>query len=252
MMRYSNNDRLSNDLTRMGYQNNNDRGLESLQRKKQTLESKHLLPGMNTEPFNNTSRPINPFKDILPNQQHFERNVEKIDTDLAMKQKDAFDKKDKMIQSMTTEISQLKNSLQEVILKDKEIQELKNKNTLLNSDLQKTSGDTQKIKDLEMEVKFVKKKLDEEYLISSEVKTLKKEIESVKTENNTLRKKILELNQRTNLFKLKKIIHKHTECDLNKLNKILEDNDITEDSFILNDINEKLIKKVIGLMDIKS
>ena len=32
MMRYSNNDRLSNDLTRMGYQNNNDRGLESLQR----------------------------------------------------------------------------------------------------------------------------------------------------------------------------------------------------------------------------
>ena len=105
----------------MGYQNNNDRGLESLQRKKQTLESKHLLPGMNTEPFNNTSRPINPFKDILPNQQHFERNVEKIDTDLAMKQKDAFDKKDKMIQSMTTEISQLKNSLQEVILKDKEI-----------------------------------------------------------------------------------------------------------------------------------
>ena len=95
-------------------------------------------------------------------------------------------------------------------------------------------------------------KLDEEYLISSEVKTLKKEIESVKTENNTLRKKILELNQRTNLFKLKKIIHKHTECDLNKLNKILEDNDITEDSFILNDINEKLIKKVIGLMDIKS
>ena len=41
------------------------------------------------------------------------------------------------------------------------------------------------------------------------VKYLKKEIESVKTENNTLRKKILELNQKTNLFKLKKIIHRH-------------------------------------------
>ena len=55
----------------------------------------------------------------------------------------------------------------------------------------------------------------------------------------------------TNLFKLKKIIHKHTDCDLHELNKILEENDITEDSFILNDINEKLIKKVIGLMNKK-
>ena len=251
MMRYSNNERLSNDLTRMAYQNTDDKALESLNRKKQTLESKHLLPQINSEPFNNTSRTINPFKDIFPNQKQYQRNVEKIDTDLAMQQKDTSDRKDKTIDSMNSEINKLKNSLQEVIIKDKEIQELKNKITLLNKDLQESSGNLQKIKDLEMENKFIKKKLDEEYLISSEVKSMKKEVETIKEENTALRKKMLELNQRTNLFKLKKIIHKHTDCELDELNKILKENDITEDSFILNNINEKLIKKVIGLMNKK-
>ena len=56
------------------------------------------------------------------------------------------------------------------------------------------------------------------------------------------------MNQKTNLFKLKKIIHKHTKCDLEELNKLLEENDITEDSFILNDINEQLIKRVLELL----
>ena len=48
-----------------------------------------------------------------------------------------------------------------------------------------------------------------------------------------------------------KIIHKHTNCDLDELNKILRENDITEESFILNDINSELIKKVLGLMNKK-
>ena len=100
-----------------------------------------------------------------------------------------------------------------------------------------------------MEIKFIKNKLEEEYLISSEVKTMKKSVESIKIENVSLRKKLLELNQKTNLFKLKKIIVKHSKCELDKLNTVLEENDITEDSFILNDINEKLIKKVIGLLN---
>ena len=160
MMKYSNNDRLSNDLTRMAYQNNDDKLFENLSRKKQTLESKHLLPQVNSEPFNNTSKPINPFKDIFPNQKQYERNVEKIDNDLDMKQKDIVDRKDKTIDSMNSEINKLKNSLQEVIIKDKEIQELKNKIVILNKDLQEKSGESQKIKDLEMELKFVKKKLD--------------------------------------------------------------------------------------------
>ena len=251
MMKYSNNDRLSNDLTRMAYQNNDDKLFENLSRKKQTLESKHLLPQVNSEPFNNTSKPINPFKDIFPNQKQYQRNVEKIDNDLDMRQKDIVDRKDKTIDSMNSEINKLKNSLQEVIIKDKEIQELKNKIVILNKDLQEKNGESQKIKDLEMELKFVKKKLDEEYLISSEVKSMKKEVQSIKTENTSLRKKMLELNQSTNLFKLKKIIHKHTNCDLDDLNKILRENDITEDSFILNDINSELIKKVLGLMNKK-
>ena len=63
---------------------------------------------------------------------------------------------------------------------------------------------------------------------------------------------MLQINQSTNLFKLKKIIVKHTKCDLDKLNKVLEENNITEDSFILNDINESLIKKVIGFLNKKS
>ena len=56
------------------------------------------------------------------------------------------------------------------------------------------------------------------------------------------------MNQEKNLFKLKKIIVKHTKCDLDKLTKILEENNITEESFILNDINEELIKKVMGFL----
>ena len=53
-----------------------------------------------------------------------------------------------------------------------------------------------------MELKFVKKKLDDEYLISSEVKSTKRDIEKIKSENNLLRKNLLEMNQKTNLFKL--------------------------------------------------
>ena len=173
-----------------------------------------------------------------------------------MQQKEIFDRKDATIESMKSEINQLKTNLQEVILKDKEIQELKNKITLLNKDLQENSGNLQKIKDLEMEVKFVKTKLDEEYLISSGVKTMKKEvenikqdIENIKKENNDLRKKMLQINQGKNLFKLKKIIVKHTKCEVDILNTVLEENNITEDSFILNDINEELIKKVIELLN---
>ena len=98
----------------------------------------------------------------------------------------------------------------------------------------------------------LQKKLDEEYLRSSEVTIARKELEKIKEENNSLRKKMLQMNQEKNLFKLKKIIVKHTKCDLDKLTKILEENNITEkNSFILNDINEELIKKVMGLINKK-
>jgi len=249
MKQYTNNDRINNDLTRLAYNNNdnfnNPGGYRDLNN---TLDSRHLLPQVNSEPFNNTSKPINPFKDIFPNQKQFKRSIEKIDNDVNIAQNNLFNEKDKTIDSMNTEINQLKNNLQEVIKKDKEIQELKNKLTLLNKDLQEKSGESQKIKELEMELKFVKKKLDDEYLISSEVKTMKKEVDNIKKENELIRKKLLEMNQKTNLFKLKKIIHKHTKCDLEELNKLLEGNDITEDSFILNGINEELIKRVLELL----
>lgn len=244
MMRYSNTDNITNDLTRIAYKNND---LDMKQ--SNTLLANELLPLNNDREFFNTSNKINPFKNILPNQQQFNRSVEKIDTNSFMKHKDIFDKKEKTIHSLNEEVNKLKNSLNEVILKDKEIQELKNKNVLINKELQERSGDLQKIKDLEMELKFIKKKLDDEYLISSEVKTIKKDIESIKKENTELRKNILKLNQEKNLFKLKKIIHKHTNCDLEKLNDILKENNITEDSFILNNLNDTLIKKVIKLLN---
>ena len=79
MKRYSNNDRLNNDLTRLAYKNNDNfheyKDLNS-------LDAQHLLPQINSEPFNNNSKPINPFKDILPNQKQFKRNMEKIDNDI--------------------------------------------------------------------------------------------------------------------------------------------------------------------------
>lgn len=249
MKKYSNNDRITNDLTRMAYKNNDFNNPGSYRDLNNTLDARHLLPQVNTEPFNNTSKPINPFKDIIPNEKQFSRNVEKIDNDLNIARNNLFTQKDKTINDMNSEINKLKNNLQEVIKKDKEIQELKNKLTLINKELGEKSGLEQKIKDLEMELKFVKKKLDDEYLISSEVKTIKKDIDNIKQENISLRKKLLEMNQKTNLFKLKKIIHKHTNCDLDKLNEVLCDNDITEDSFILNSINENLIKKVIGYLN---
>ena len=245
MMRYSNNDNITNDLTRMGFTNTNDyeNNFNNL------LNLNHKLPHTTPKPFNNISNPLNPFKDILINDSQYKRSVERIDTDESMRAKELFDTKDKTIDSMNSEINKLKNSLQEVIKKDKEIQELKNNATILNKELQGKNGESLKIKELEMEVEFIKKKLDDEYLISSEVKSMKKEVESIKKENNNLRKKMLSMNQEKNLFKLKKIIVKHSKCELDELNKILEENNITEDSFILNDINEDLIKKVIILIN---
>jgi len=248
MMRYSNNDNITNDLTRIAYKNN-DHNEYNNYKNFDNLTSNDLLPLKNDRDFFDTSKKINPFKNILPNKQQFNRSVEKIDTNSFMKNKGIFDQKEKTIHSLNEEVNKLKNSLNEVIVKDKEIQELKNKNVLINKELQERSGDLQKIKDLEMEIKFIKKKLDDEYLISSEVKTVKKDIDNIKKENTELRKNILKLNQEKNLFKLKKIIHKHTKCDLEKLNIILKENNITEDSFILNSINDNLIKKVIKLLN---
>ena len=128
--------------------------------------------------------------------------------------------------------------------KDKKIK-LKNELTLLNQKFQESSGAALQVKELELELKVTKKKLDVEYIRSSEVTIARKELEKIKEENNSLRKKMLLMNQEKNLFKLKKIIVKHTKCDLDKLTKILEENNITEESFILNDINEELIKKVM-------
>ena len=72
MKQYTNNDRINNDLTRLAYNNNdnfnNPGGYRDLNN---TLDSRHLLPQVNSEPFNNTSKPINPFKDIFPNQKQF-------------------------------------------------------------------------------------------------------------------------------------------------------------------------------------
>jgi hypothetical protein len=121
----------------------------------------------------------------------------------------------------------------------------------MNKKLQENNSASLKVKELEMELKITKKKLDEEYIKSSEVTIARQELQKIKADNESIKKKMLQINQSTNLFKLKKIIVKHTKCDLDKLNKILKENNITEDSFILNDINESLIKKVIGFLNKK-
>ena len=38
---------------------------------------------------------------------------------------------------------------------------------------------------------------------------------------------------------------KHTKCKIETIDKILKDNDITENSFLLNSIDGDLIKKII-------
>ena len=159
--------------------------------------------------------------------------------------------KDKTIESMNSEINKLKMSLNDIFEKDKEIQELKNQLYLVNQKLQENNSSSVKINELEQELRSTKTKLDEEYILSSEVTMARNELEKIKEENNSLRKKMLQMNQEKNMFKLKKIIVKYTKCELDKLNDILNENDITEDSFILNDINEELIKKVISFLNKK-
>ena len=173
------------------------------------------------------------------------KQTERFNTDITFRTKEIIDPKDKSIESMNTEINKLKNSLSDVILKDKEIQELKNKIYILNKDLQEKNGETDKIKELEIELRFIKKRLDEEYNKSSEIVSIKNSLKRLSDENNTLRKKILELNQSTNLFKLKKNIIKHTKCSIEIIEKVFEENNITENSFLLNNIDEKIINKII-------
>ena len=76
MKRYSNNDRINNDLTRMAYKNNDNFNNPGEYRDlNNTLDARHLLPQVNTEPFNNNRKPINPFKDILPNEKRYSRTI---------------------------------------------------------------------------------------------------------------------------------------------------------------------------------
>ena len=223
-MRYSNNEQVNNDITRNGYFN--------------SLQSDNLNNPL-VQSFNNSSV-TKPF-----NNNHFMKQTERFNTDITFRTKEIVDPKDKSIESMNTEINKLKNSLSDVILKDKEIQELKNKIYILNKNLQEKNGETDKIKELEIELRFIKKKLDEEYNKSSEIVSIKNSLKRLSDENNTLRKKILELNQSTNLFKLKKNIIKHTNCSIEIIEKVFEKNNITENSFLLNNIDEKFINKII-------
>jgi len=253
MKRYSNNDNIDNDLSRIGYSNTSPKNFNqplNLNHKintalpgetKSFTTSSDLLPRPNKNPFHNINN------DYINSNLNF-RQTDKINHEQAQHTTELINSKDKTIDSMNSEINKLKVSLNEVMEKDKKIQELKNELTLLNQKLQENSGSALQVKELELELKITKKKLDEEYLRSSEVTIARKELEKIKEENNSLRKKMLQMNQEKNLFKLKKIIVKHTKCDVDKLTKILEENDITEESFILNDINEELIKKVMGFL----
>lgn len=258
MKRYTNTDNISNDLSRLGYNSsvkdfnkplnfNYNQYNNNISSKK--ISSSDLLPLQNKNPFNNNS--LNSFNNDFINSSIQFRQNDKVNQDHIQKTNELISSKDQTIESMNSEINKLKTSLNEVMEKDKKIQELKNEITLLNQKNQANNGAALQVKELELELKVTKKKLDEEYIRSSEVTMAHKELEKIKEENNSLRKKMLQINQEKNMFKLKKIIVKHTKCDLNKLNNVLEENNITEDSFILNDINEELIKKVMGFLNKK-
>ena len=255
MKRYTTNN-IDNDLTRMSYTNTSPKNFNQSLNFNHKMNN-HTLPG-ETNSFTSSDllpKPVrNPFhnvnNDYINSSLNFRQN-DKINHEQAQHTTELINSKDKTIESMNSEINKLKVSLNEVMEKDKKIQELKNELTLLNQKYQENSGAALQVKELELELKVTKKKLDEEYLRSSEVTIARKELEKIKEENNSLRKKMLQMNQEKNLFKLKKIIVKHTKCEVDELTKILEENNITEDSFILNDINEELIKKVMGFLNKK-
>ena len=226
-MRFTNNENIKNDITRNGYFNS-----LSVKESKPSIEK-------NTQ-FNNSS-----FNQPL-NNNHLMKQTERFNTDMIFRKKEIIDTKDKSIETMNSEINKLKNSFSDVISKDKEIQELKNKIYLLNKDLQEKSGETDNIKELEIELKFLKKKLDEEYNKNYEISSIKNELKKIKDENISLRKKILEINQTSNLYKLKKNIIKHTNCSIKLVDKVLEENNITENSFLLNTITKVLIEKIMN------
>ena len=225
-MRFSNNENINNDITRNGFFNSLKNSSNS------------------TFTDNSFNKPLN--------NNHLTKQTERFNTDMTFRTKEIIDSKDKSIESMNTEIHKLKNSLSEVILKDKEIQELKNKIYLLNKELQDKNRDSDKVKELEIEIKFVKNRLDEEYNKNSELVSIKNELKKVKDENYSLRKKILEINQSTNLFKLKKNLMKHTKCSIEQVDKILEENNINENSFLLNTISKELIQTIMNQIKLNS
>ena len=268
MKRYTNTDNINNDLTRLSYNNNsikkdfnnplnlnrklnnNDllpKRIEPLKNPFQNIHKNHnQLEKYNQNQYYNSEDTYNHNNFMNSNLMH--RQTGKINNDISMKTNELIQSKDKTIDSMNSEINKLKISLNEVMEKDKKIQELKNELTLMNKKLQENNSASLKVKELEIELKITKKTLDKEYIKSSEVTITRNKIEKIKEENESIKKKMLQINQSTNLFMLKKLIVKHTKCDLDKLNKVLEENNITEDSFILNDMNESLIKKVIEFL----
>ena len=276
MKRYNNTDNIMNDLTRLSYNNNsikkdfnnplnlnrklnnNDllpKIIKPLKNHFQNIHKNNKLDNYNQDQYNypedtyNNNHNHNHNNSMNSNLMH--RQTGKINNDISIKTNEMIQSKDKTINSMNSEINKLKVTFNEVMEKDKKIQELKNESTLMNQKLQENNSALLKLKELEIELKITKKKLDEEYIKSSEVTIARIELEKIKGENESIKKKMLKINQSTNLFKLKKIVVKHTKCDLDKLNNILEENNITEDSFILNDINEALIKKVIEFLNKK-
>jgi hypothetical protein len=240
MIRYSNTDNITTDISRVGYKNNNE--------KTDFNSSLNLNHKMNYNPPINTHMD-NPFNNMFNNNSNndtnkllFNRN-ERFDKN--MREKENKDNKEQNIESMNNEINKLKSTLNDVIEKDKEIQELKNKIYILNKDLLDKNGETDKIKQLEIEIKIIKTKLDEEYRTNNELILLQNQHEKINEENYNLKKNILDLNHKNNLFKLKKIIIKHINCDIDKLNSILNTNNINDNYFLINDIDPSLIKKII-------
>lgn len=143
---------------------------------------------------------------------------ERFDSEVYLSHKESFETNNSRINNLNEEIRELKNKLKEVYEKDKEIYKLQ-------CEVKQFSSQVKDIEPLHNEIIRLKDENKElrDNLDRKQIEYMK--INSIETENNLLRKKLLELNDLDNSDEIKSLDNKNLEetiqIDVPKLKEVL-------------------------------
>ena len=194
--------------------------------------------------FSNNNN-IDVSRQAYQNKDNYFKKINRFDENIFLNKKETQAERSISFDSMNTQINKEKNNINLIMSKDKEIQQLKNDMVLLNREVKDMEKYKNEVTKLESDVKYFKNKLDEQYNINNKTSELKNNIELLEKNNNELKKELDTYKNKDKILNLKKVLMKHTDSTLDRINNILLEEKIDDDFFIKKDITNEIMKIII-------